>query len=73
MNNRLKELRQAAGISQAELAKRSGVNKRMIEHYEQGFKDLSKAAFETGLRIAEALEADPRDLLPKKDLQEGAK
>ena len=71
MNN-LKELRQAAGISQAELAKLSGINKRMIEHYEQGFKDLSKAAFETGLRIAEALDVDPRDLLNKKDLQERA-
>ena len=69
MNN-LKKLRQAAGISQAELAKLSGVNKRMIEHYEQGFKDLSKAAFETGLRIAEALDVDPRNLLDKKDLQE---
>lgn len=70
MNNNLKELRQAAGISQAELARISGVNKRMIEHYEQGFKDLSKAAFETGLRIAEALDVEPRALLEKKDLQE---
>lgn len=72
MSNNLKELRQAAGISQAELARRSGVNKRMIEHYEQGFKDLSKAAFETGLRIAEALDVEPRELLNKKDLQEPA-
>lgn len=67
--NKLKELREAAGISQAELAEKSGVNKRMIEHYEQGFKDLSRAAFDTGLRIAEALDADPRELIPKKPLQ----
>ena len=65
MNNNLKELRQKAGMTQAQLADKSGVNLSMIQFYEQGFKDLSKAAFETGLRIAEALECDPRDLIHK--------
>lgn len=66
MSNNLKKLRIAAGITQAELAQRSGVNIRMIQYYEQGFKDLSKAAFDTGLRIAEALGCDPRDLINDK-------
>lgn len=65
MSNNLKELRKAAGLTQAELAKKSGVNLSMIQFYEQGFKDLNKAAFETGLRIAEALDCDPRDLISK--------
>ncbi len=65
MSNNLKELRQKAGLTQAQLAEKSGVNKRMIEYYENGFKDLNKAAFETGLKIAEALECDPRDLIQK--------
>lgn len=65
MSNNLKELRQAAGLTQAQLAEKSGVNLSMIQFYEQGFKDLNKAAFETGLRIAEALDCDPRDLLKK--------
>lgn len=65
MNNNLKELRQKAGLTQAQLADKSGVNLSMIQFYEQGFKDLSKAAFETGLRIADALECDPRDLIKK--------
>lgn len=65
MSNNLKELRRKAGLTQAELAAKSGVNKRMIEYYESGFKDLNKAAFETGLKIAEALECDPRDLIQK--------
>ena len=65
MGNNLKELRKAAGLTQAELAKKSGVNLSMIQFYEQGFKDLNKAAFETGLRIAEALDCDPRDLITK--------
>ena len=65
MSNNLKELRQKSGLTQAQLAEKSGVNKRMIEYYESGFKDLNKAAFETGLKIAEALECDPRDLIQK--------
>lgn len=65
MSNNLKDLRTAAGITQAELAKKSGVSLRMIQYYEQGFKDLSKAALETGIRIADALNCDPRDLLTK--------
>lgn len=65
MNNNLKELRQKAGLTQAQLAEKSGVNIRMVQYYESGFKDLNKAAFETGLKIAEALECDPRDLIPK--------
>ena len=65
MSNNLKELRKAAGLTQAELAKKSGVNLSMIQFYEQGFKHLNKAAFETGLRIAEALDCDPRDLITK--------
>lgn len=65
MSNNLKELRQAAGLTQAQLAEKAGVNLSMIQFYEQGFKDLNKAAFETGLRIAEALDCDPRELIKK--------
>ena len=65
MDNNLKELRQKAGLTQAALAEKSGVKLSMIQFYEQGFKDLNKAAFETGLKIAEALDCDPRDLLQK--------
>ena len=65
MSNNLKELRQRAGLTQAALAEKAGVNVRMVQYYENGFKDLNKAAFETGLRIAEALECDPRELLKK--------
>lgn len=65
MSNNLKELRTAAGLTQAQLAEKSGVNIRMIQYYENGFKDLNKAAFDTGLKIAEALGCDPRDLIQK--------
>lgn len=59
----LRFTREEAGISQAELAKRSGVNKRMIQHYEQGFKDINKASVITALKLAEALDADVYDII----------
>ena len=61
----LKELRQAAGLSQAQLAEKSGVNIRMIQYYEQGKNDIRKAALDKGLAIAETLGCDPKDLLKK--------
>ena len=52
---RLKTLRQQAGLSQAELAERSGVSVRTLQHYEQGAKDLRRAAGETLLSFARSL------------------
>ena len=59
----LKYTREAAGMSQAELAKASGVNRRMIQHYEQGFKDINKASVITVLKLAEALDTDVYDII----------
>lgn len=65
MSNNIKELRTKAGLTQQQLAEKSGVNIRMVQYYENGFKDINKAAFETGLKLAEALGCDPRELLKK--------
>lgn len=59
----LKKVREATGLSQAKLAERSGVNVRMIQHYEQGRKDLNVAAAITVYRLAQALECKVEDLL----------
>lgn len=59
----LKYTREAAGMSQAELAKASGVNRRMIQHYEQGVKDINKASVITVLKLAEALDTDVYDII----------
>lgn len=61
----LKDKRQAAGLSQAQLAEKSGVSIRMIQYYEQGAKDINKAALETGIALSEVLGCDPKDLLEK--------
>ena len=64
----LKFTREEAGMSQSELAKASGVNLRLIQHYEQGFKDINKASVITVLKLAEAMGADVYDIInPRTD------
>lgn len=61
--NGLKSFREAAGLTQAELSERSDVSVRMIQHYEQGVKDVNKAAADTVRKLAEALHVEIKDLL----------
>ena len=61
--SRLARLRSYAGLTQKMLADRSEVSIRMIEQYEQGRKDLSKASADTVLRLAKALSCKVEDLL----------
>ena len=42
MNN-IKKIRTERGYSQSKLSELSGVNLRMIQHYEQGVKDINSA------------------------------
>ena len=60
---RLKKLRESRGLSQAELAKISGVGLRSIQMYEQRRKDLGKAAVSTVLALARTLGCRIEDLL----------
>lgn len=59
----LKEIREAQGITQRELAERAGVSRRMVEYYEQGAKDIKKAAAETVIKLADALGADVHEII----------
>lgn len=63
MTNRLKELREAKGWTQKQLADASGVNLRMVQYYEQGVKDLSKAKITTVVRLAQVLGCELTDLV----------
>lgn len=55
--------RKNCGYSQSDLAKYSGVNKRMIQQYEIGTKDINKAAGVTLLALAKTLDCEIEDLL----------
>lgn len=60
---KLKELRANSGMSQSQLAAKSGVNLRMIQYYEQGAKDIKKASGETILKLAQALGCSMEDII----------
>ena len=62
-STKLKDLRKNSNYSQTELSERSGVNKRMIQQYEIGAKDINKAAGTTLLALARVLGCEVEDLL----------
>lgn len=67
--NRLKQKRTEKGLTQSELAESAGVSLRMIQHYEQGFKDINKAQAITAIRIADALGCDVRDIMNEENAE----
>lgn len=61
----LKRFRTVYGITQAELARRSGVSLRCIQMYEQRNKNINKASVETMYAIAKTLGCTVEDLIEK--------
>lgn len=61
--NNLARLRKLRGMTQEQLAQSSGVTVRMIQLYEQGRNDLSKASVETVLNLARVIGCSVEDLL----------
>jgi len=59
----LKRIRESVRITQSTLAEKSGVSIRMISFYEQGAKDINKAAGITLHRLAQVLGCTVEDLL----------
>ncbi len=59
----LAALRNEAGLSQKALAEKAQVSLRMIEQYEQGKRDIHKAAADTILRLSRALHCSMEDLM----------
>lgn len=61
----LKIIREDKNLSQSKLADLSGVNVRMIQHYEQGVKDINKAQVDTVYKLAQALGVPMENLINK--------
>lgn len=61
----LKRIRNAYGCTQTELAKRSGVNLRSIQMYEQRNKDINKASADALYHISKVLGCSMESLLEK--------
>lgn len=60
---KLKEKRQAAGLSQSQLAEKTGINVRTIQHYEQGSKIFDHARIDTILKCCVVLNCKLEDIL----------
>ena len=59
----LKRIRTNKGLTQAQLSELSGVSLRMIQHYEQGEKDINKAQAMTLYQLSQVLECTIEELL----------
>lgn len=66
----LKDYRTASGLSQSQLAKASGVNIRIIQAIEQGWRDINKADAITVYKLSQALNCNMEDLLSLSDDEE---
>lgn len=65
-NNKISSIlynRSVMGMTQKELAEKSGVNIRQIQKYESGEYDVGNMTLKNAILLAEALECDVRDLL----------
>ena len=65
-NNRINSIlynRSVMGLTQRELAEKSGVNIRQIQKYESGEYDTGNMTLKNALAIAGALECEVKDLL----------
>lgn len=69
-NDNLQQRRQAAGLSQSQLAKLAGVGVRVYQNYEQGVRDISKAQLSTLLRICKALNCKLSDIVTDRETAE---
>ena len=63
MTKKLKEMRQSKGLSQSQLAEKTGINVRTIQHYEQGSKNFDHARIDTILKTCIALNCKLEDII----------
>lgn len=67
---KLKEVRQAKGLSQSKLAEKTGLNVRTLQHYEQGSKIFDHARLDTILKCAIALGCKIEELIDNQEYLE---
>ena len=67
MNNKIKTLRLATGMTQNTLSSLSGVNIRQIQKYESGDYDVDKMALKNAVAIARILRCHAEDLMGEKE------
>ena len=63
METKLVKIRKEKGLSQSQLAERSGVHPKAISKLERGERPLSNLRLSTALALADALQVDPHQLI----------
>lgn len=69
----LKEIRQSRGLSQSQLAEKSGLTVRTLQHYEQGSRSIDGAKLNTLIDLATTLNCSVSDILISEELKEKCK
>lgn len=59
----LKDKRISKGMSQSQLAKASDVSVRIIQYYEQGYRDINQASASTVRALSKALGCKMEDIM----------
>ena len=70
MNQKLKKLRQAAGLSQSQFAEKAEMSVRTLQHYEQGSKDFDHARIDTILKACLVLNCNLEDIIENQEYVE---
>ena len=61
VGDKIRELREAEGLTQYRLAQLTGINRSTIKRYEDNF--ITKISFENLIKIANVLNEDVKDFL----------
>lgn len=67
MNQKLKQLRQATGLSQSQFAEKAKMSVRTLQHYEQGSKDFNNARIDTILKVCIVLNCKLEDIIDNQE------
>lgn len=67
MSLKLKELRKSRGLSQSQLAEKTGINVRTIQHYEQGSKNFDHARLDTLVKVCIVLNCRLEDVVENEE------
>lgn len=70
MTKKLKEMRQARGLSQSQLAEKAGMNVRTLQHYEQGSKNFDHARIDTIVKICLVLDCRLDEIIENQEYVE---
>lgn len=65
--SKLKTMRQTRGLSQSQLAEKSGLNVRVLQHYEQGSKIFDHARIDKILSVCLALHCQIEDVIENEE------